>query len=234
MTQYVNFQNGNAPRARRPMHDPNTGVRLYSGATMGCDSHLNMSRSFPNSAAAKALQRTVGISAYAYGNSPNAGNGRRREDGERSILQYKLYVRCATEEEAQQLEADLMAAQNDGLLVMMAPTPIVYAGFEETVDEDGVIGFRVAVDEERSRFWRHTRNRVFPRRNQVNEDGTPVYGVEMVYNLSRDAIRFWAIEPRVARGDSIDDTVGGYIGDEAAGALHAAVAADESEETCEV
>ena len=69
-----------------------------------------------------------------------------------------------------------MAAQNDGLLVMMAPTPIVYAGFEETVDEDGVIGFRVAVDEERSRFWRHTRNRVFPRRNQVNEDGTPVYG----------------------------------------------------------
>ena len=97
-----------------------------------------------------------------------------------------------------------------------------------------MIGFRVAVDEERSRFWRHTRNRVFPRRNQVNEDGTPVYGVEMVYNLSRDAIRFWAIEPRVARGDSIDDTVGGYIGDEAAGALHAAVAADESEETFEV
>lgn len=234
MTQYVNFQNGNAPRARRPMHDPNTGVRLYSGATMGCDSHLNMSRSFPNSAAAKALQRTVGISAYAYGNSPNAGNGRRREEGERSILQYKLYVRCATEEEAQQLEADLMAAQNDGLLVMMAPTPIVYAGFEETVDEDGVIGFRVAVDEERSRFWRHTRNRVFPRRNQVNEDGTPVYGVEMVYNLSRDAIRFWAIEPRVARGDSIDDTVGGYIGDEAAVALHTAVAADEPEEVFEV
>ena len=234
MTQYVNFQNGNAPRARRPMHDPNTGVRLYSGATMGCDSHLNMSRSFPNSAAAKALRRTVGISAYAYGNSPNAVNGRRRDDGERSILQYKLYVRCTTEEEAQQLEADLMRAQNDGLLVMMAPTPIFYANLEETVDEDGVIGHRVTVDEEKSRFWRHTRNRVFPRRNQVNEDGSPVYGCEMVYNLSRDAIRFWAIEPRVARGDSIDDTVGGYIGDEAAGALHAAVAAGESEETFEV
>ena len=234
MTQYVNFQNGNAPRARRPMHDPNTGVRLYSGATMGCDSHLNMSRSFPNSAAAKALRRTVGISAYAYGNSPNAVNGRRRDDGERSILQYKLYVRCTTEEEAQQLEADLMRAQNDGLLVMMAPTPIFYANLEETVDEDGVIGHRVTVDEEKSRFWRHTRNRVFPRRNQVNEDGSPVYGCEMVYNLSRDAIRFWAIEPRVARGDSIDDTVGGYIGDEAAVALHAAVAADEPEEVFEV
>ena len=95
---------------------------------MGCDSHVNMGRSFPNSAAAKALQRTVGISAYAYGNSPNAGNGRRREEGERSILQYKLYVRCATEEEAQQLGADLMAAQNERLLVMMPPTPIVHPG----------------------------------------------------------------------------------------------------------
>ena len=234
MTQYVNFQNGHAPRVRRPMHDPNTGVRMYSGATMGCDSHLNMSRSFPNSAAAKALGRSVGISAYAYGNSPNAGNGRRREEGERSILQYKLYVRCASEAEAQQLEADLMGAQNDGLLVMMAPMPIVYAGFEEVADEDGVLGYRVKVDEEKSRFWRHTRTRVFPRRNRFNEDGTAVYGAEMVYNLSRDAIRFWAMEPRAAREDNIDDTIGGYIGDEAAEALQAAVVAGESEETFEV
>ena len=60
--RYLQADGARAPR--RPSHDPETGMAYNQKLVISHRSHLTLSQSWPNSAAAFAVGKSVGLSTY--------------------------------------------------------------------------------------------------------------------------------------------------------------------------
>ena len=110
--RYLQADGARAPR--RPAHDPETGMAYNQKLVVSHRSHLTLSQSWPNSAAAFAVGKSVGLSTdYRVGDSD-------------FVIPVKLYLRAKDEAEAEAYAAEVMAAQEAGNLVNFSPLPPVY------------------------------------------------------------------------------------------------------------
>lgn len=110
--RYLQADGARAPR--RPAHDPETGMAYNQKLVVSHRSHLTLSQSWPNSAAAFAVGKSVGLSTYY------------RVGDSDFVIPVKLYLRAKDEAEAEAYAAEVMAAQEAGNLVNFSPLPPVY------------------------------------------------------------------------------------------------------------
>lgn len=161
--RYLQADGARAPR--RPSHDPETGMAYNQKLVISHRSHLTLSQSWPNSAAAFAVGKSVGLSTYY------------RVGDSDFIIPVKLYLRAKDEAEAEAYAAEVMAAQEAGNLVNFSPIPPVY-------DEDGKM-----TDETRDIVV--TNWRIFSRKDK--DTGEIVESVEFIANGAVTTIRAFLV-----------------------------------------